>query len=707
MSTGLLPALRRRPSWKFWLGLVSVLALVLLALLSFRVTLLPALARSGRGPQVELAAQAASGATILFESNNGQATAKEPLVEKSIPALVLHRNGVLTGSEERTLFIRLSGLPDIGGNQTVNLRIETQQGDPDAGGGSMNRLTVWEEQQTIHTTTPKKGRFADLYFAYTFTPSTATNESELNPTPTGYYRLSVTVRPSDAPREKQVYETNYAFLLENQWYAKLPVLKHSDAGAGPKFLVLYYTDMTPFQAHTYGGGDRLPRAQVTDYIRQEIVPRMVDIYTLLSDNWGFSWDPRWTGYRSGIDPKTLTVALTDADLWYHGRAPQGGYSSISINVHQLDLKSYSDLTDWILSIFSHELFHNQQRNLSLHKGGLGEVEGAHSAWEIVTEGTALLVESITRQHLGYLDAPEEDPFFARAQAYFAGKGTDAPHLNTSITAISPYEMVVYWRFLFEQCGKDALAGGPEAAGLEFIHYTLEELYVRPELLNIEKTALPDNFPNLMDQVFSHFGRCPYTSYPESLIDFARSIYNLRLTTRLCAAGEDLPGCQLAGKNTPSPEPPAQQLVYQGVPIEYRDQIASSFGIDLVELQINDTSLLPLRIGFRNLPGSSGSYNVQFMEPEQAANLEPGKVYQVNNSNVLVSQDSAQAKEMTFILQHLSPGDLDTLGIVITRLDEQEQQGSSGRYELVIEPFVEPTPAANDLYIVPNASPAAR
>jgi hypothetical protein len=75
--------------------------------------------------------------------------------------------------------------------------------------------------------------------------------------------------------------------------------------------------------------------------------------------------------------------------------------------------------------------------------------------------------------------------------------------------------------------------------------------------------------------------------------------------------------------------------------------------------------------------------------------------------VLVSQDSAQAKEMTFILQHLSPGDLDTLGIVITRLDEQEQQVSSGRYELVIEPFVELTPAANDLYIVPNASPAAR
>ena len=92
-------------------------------------------------PRVTL--RAASGATILFMTQNGRTVGDVSPQTLYLSHLVLHRNGTLTDPDERTLIVEVSGieLPPTG--VTVTLEIETQHGDPDLGGGSSNRIPAW------------------------------------------------------------------------------------------------------------------------------------------------------------------------------------------------------------------------------------------------------------------------------------------------------------------------------------------------------------------------------------------------------------------------------------------------------------------------------------------------------------------------------------------------------------------------------------
>jgi hypothetical protein len=107
---------------------------------------------------------------------------------------------------------------------------------------------------------------------------------------------------------------------------------------------------------------------VEHYIQTELIPEMVSAIRTQADTWGFPWYEEWANYRQGEGPKTLSVALTNGDTWFHGLAPSRGHAEISIRVEGA-MAEYESLTDGIMSTFQHELFHNQQRNISLHFGG--------------------------------------------------------------------------------------------------------------------------------------------------------------------------------------------------------------------------------------------------------------------------------------------------------------------------------------------------
>src|SRR5690606_20068406 len=98
-----------------------------------------------------------------------------------------------------------------------------------------------------------------------------------------------------------------------------------------------------------------------------------------SDVWGFPWYAEWSNFREDEDPKTLSVALGEYGMWFHGAPASLGHAMISIRVDGA-FGEYRNLTEGILSVFQHELFHNQQRNISLHFGSYGNLLGKEGAW---------------------------------------------------------------------------------------------------------------------------------------------------------------------------------------------------------------------------------------------------------------------------------------------------------------------------------------
>lgn len=440
------------------------------------------------GQRYDLTLTAANGAAIQFKSNNGESSGEQVAQESSLPHLVLLRNGALTPAEERTLLVTLTSQQKTSAAPVyIEIRLETQKGDPDRNSASSSRITAYQRVLKVEASVTQEITFGAV--------SLAAGEL-VDPNPTGYYRLVIRAVDMAGERiEQSEVVVDYAFLLENQWVAPL----QAPESAGPQELLVYYTDMTPFQVNSFDPQGRLARQEVNGYIETVVIPGMQAVFAL-QQSWGFEWHPEWRGFRPEGLPGQLTVALTDRSEWYHGPAPRGGYGLIAINVNQYRLQTYSTLTDWIVSMFSHELFHNWQRSLNQHAGGQGDTEGRHDVWEVVTEGTALLVESLTRETLGFADGTNGSPYTARAAAFISRlESTDAA-FELPFSTMSPYEMVVYWRYLYDSSRVDGSSQHNTSAGLAIIRRTLASLYSDKGLLDIQPQDLAAGFTRLMERV---------------------------------------------------------------------------------------------------------------------------------------------------------------------------------------------------------------
>jgi hypothetical protein len=179
---------------------------------------------------------------------------------------------------------------------------------------------------------------------------------------------------------------------------------------------------------------------------------------------------------------------------------------------------YETLIDGHMSIFDHELFHNLQRNISLNAGRPDSAK-----WKFFTEGQAVLAAAVARSELGQ----ENQPNYAPRANQFLRK-----ELNKSYAKLDPYQAALYWRFLFEQCG----GAEQPAIGMQIIKRSLEELYVEERT----KNDIVPEMPGVMDRALAG-SACPFQTYEDSLIAFARANYALRLENGRCAK-EDFAQC---------------------------------------------------------------------------------------------------------------------------------------------------------------------
>jgi hypothetical protein len=381
----------------------------------------------------------------------------------------------------------------------------------------------------------------------------------------------------------------------------------------------------------------------------------------------------------------LSVALTDERTWFHGAAPSGGHSGISIRVTGGRNASFATLTDGFLSTFHHELFHNMQRNISLNSGGDGELGGAQNAWQFFSEGTAVLAASVGQPRGQFTQTLPARTYISYANGYVWRGGGRTGGLNVRYGDIDPYQAAVYWRFLYEQCsGKDP----NPAAGMQVIWRALNALY-SGEVVDIRSSIdLVEAIPEVMDRALAD-SPCPFQTYESSLVAFSRAIYALRVDGGKCIEPGVPEGCGFYDPYDQYAQPPVSEITYAGTDQEYKDSIKSSYGIDLIEVRLDPAADgQPLALEFHPAPGSTAAFNVEIvLLVDSSTSLRPRRVPAETAATEVLAGRSSDGHPI-YILPEIRASAYNRLGIIITRLDAQEALDPTGAYAIVLRPSTE-------------------
>ena len=625
---------------------------------------------AGPGQGVHL--NAVNGAVIDFKPHNGRNSEQV----WSLPHLVLFRNGELSDASERTLMVAISDLVVPPAGLMVDLTIETQNGDPDLGGSPNKRMEVWQGSQVLlnDTGVTQTGINADFYVVFGETTSSGDTTYV---TPTGYYRceIIVTQLTEDGVDRAQRIDQDYAFLMERQ--VLLPLSGGND-GPGPDELVVYFSDTMPFQRISRDAATRLQRVDVPAFVQNELAPAMVRAESTQTDEWGFSWEDGWNIYSRGESDDRLSVALTDGDTWFHGRAPSRGHSGISINVNGGNNAEYDTLLDGVMSTFHHELFHNLQRCIALDFGGNTNLDGKDEAWQFFSEGIASFVPTVAQQDIQFEQSRDARAYIAKAVEFVGGKGFPG-ELNTSYKEMNPYNAAVYWRFLFEQCG----GMQNSAVGMGVIRAAMQVLYSKQVVDITQTTDLVGSLSVIMDRTLSHpsASTCPFSSYQESLQHFSRAIYALGLEGGRCDGMGSNPGCGFYDPNQIYSSPMVRQHDYAGGELILDDEnLASSYGMDFINIQLK-----------KGAQGQSATIEFSVDEPEDAVfsvqvwllkavvggALSGSNVEAVSETEVMMNHPGQGYQ--TYTLSEIDTSTVNRIALIITRLDPNESDGYSGSY----------------------------
>jgi hypothetical protein len=638
-------------------------------------------------PAPTVTVRAASQATIRFRTQNGERVGGVPPEMWDLPHLVHQRNGALTDPRERTLLVEVTGIDVPQAGVTVTLSVETQHGDPDTHTDTLPRIQVWRESQWITNTTGLTQTGVTVVLKRVFDETLLTAAGTIA-TPTDYFRYDLTLidaqHPAASPRH--TLSRDYAFLMENQWVAPLPEVREASAGAAPDELVVYYCDMFPVRRDNDSPATWLPRERVEGYIRAELIPAIIQAYRVQTDVWAFPWYEEWSSYRSGRDAERLSVALTEEETWFHGEAPGQGHAGISLNVSQ-DKLEYDSLTDGLMSIFHHELFHSHQRNIYQHYGGDGRVGGAKNAWDFFAEGTAVLASAVGQPDVEFSQTQGLRAYTFNARVFVGRAGESQGELNRSYEHMYPYHAVAYWRFLYEQCGGMSEKMEDPAAGMQVIRQALNVLYAGDVVDIGASTDLVENMPAIMTQVLED-SSCPFKTYEDSLQAFARAIYALRLEEGRCTAPGFPRGCGFYDPHDLYAEPPHSTLLYTGEALShsklsqpYPAGIPSSFGMDFVDVAL-DPSLdgQSLNLEFHSARGGEAEFVVQvwsLMLPGDGSRPRPA------SAEILTAKNSDG--HLFYVIPAINTAECNRLGLAITRIDAKESLDPDGAYTVVLHP----------------------
>jgi hypothetical protein len=275
--------------------------------------------------------------------------------------------------------------------------------------------------------------------------------------------------------------------------------------------------------------------------------------------------------------------------------------------------------------------------------------------------------------------------------WYLGHGLPQGDLNRSYGEMNPYHATLYWRFLYEQCG----GLNDPAAGMDVVRRALTALYDKQVIDIGLSTDLVGALPRIMDQTLAPAGAaCPFKTYRDSLTAFSSAIYALRLEGGRCNGSDSPDGCGFYDPQHLYHAPPAGTITYAGDSVVYDAArqsfptgIQSSYGIDFVEVvldpEIEGHSSLTLE--FYGAPGAGAEFSVQLWKlmDEGEGLTSQAAADRVANAEILTEMDADG--RLVYTIPALDTTATTRLGLVITRLDANEDSDPTGAYTIVLQP----------------------
>jgi hypothetical protein len=224
---------------------------------------------------------------------------------------------------------------------------------------------------------------------------------------------------------------------------------------------------------------------------------------------------------------------------------------------------------------------------------------------------------------------------------------------------------------------------------------LEELYANAAKHSIQPRDLAHTLPAIMDHVLNDPAArlCPFPTFRESLRRFARAIYQLRLEGGRCHAPGVPAGCGFYDPNSLYVNPPASTITYSGerIVFEAADQlyprgIRSSFGIDFVEVELEPGAQgQSLVIDFSSDPAGIADFWVEIWELMAPGIPDRGQrgIAQAVSPAPLPAR--AIGTHLFFDIPEIDTGIANRLGLIMFRLDSEEDADPVGAYTIVLQP----------------------
>jgi len=273
-------------------------------------------------------------------------------------------------------------------------------------------------------------------------------------------------------------------------------------------------------------------------------------------------------------------------------------------------------------------------------------------------------------------------YLRRANAFIGSDGHFIGDLNTSYQDVS-YDFALYWRFLYESCG--GIKNGIEdpMTGMEVIRHMLETLY-KGEVVNVNSSDdVTIALPRILDAALQATPTCPFRSYDESLIHFARAIYLLRLEDGRCSTSTHSTYCGFYDPDSLYQTPPAEDYLIQAdSTTQINGSISTSYGIDLIEMHVDpEAEGKTLKLILKNISDSENEFNVQLWKVKTLPDEQNSERYSAQTGEPKSIQ--TENGVLTLEIDNLKQNDFNSLGLIVTRTDPYENTGVTGQYLIQI------------------------
>jgi hypothetical protein len=596
-----------------------------------------------------------------------------------LPLLYLRREREATAVVDRTLAIRIAGLPAAA---EIQIQVISRRVDIS---------TAIRHRETRSYRLPDRPCTSEhpCTIPWTFDAST---------TPSDLYTLRVQ-DPAGDTLWKSPHPDRPDFALLDTWDVQV-----GSAQNRPYTVRVYYGTLFPFAKGQKDFDNRLPPNDVTDFIEHEFAPIIQETWRTQLQDWGFGdpihpdWDPDQLVEIFITDPP---FALFDGTGTYSRFNSTGGRLYPERRIWWFSsnnaFEAYDSLQNGYKMLFAHEFFHLAQWNVLLLSGN-----PTNYALNLFIEAQGKFAPSVqypelelSRDHV-----VSSDSTYGRAANRFLTLRLNGSYKEMEAESVHKYDLTLYWRFLYEQY-----------RDMEIIRVALEEMacHYTPDIV----TSVGD----VMDSAFARVDG-PFRTYEESLVAFARANYALanyalRLESGRCAV---LDQAECAGlyhdpQDVYATPPLEAQLDYDGIgltergftrtssgmepaglsgsntvrgepdavgALAYGGAIPASYGMDFIEVYL-DPALYgqPLTVRFQGA-GAVARFNVQVWK------LAPGPW----KPGAVIEQPAVMARTaggaQVYTIPSLDTETYDRLVLIITRVDANEATDPNGNYRVVLD-----------------------